>query len=311
MKLSRFQRQQQQNQQQQQQQQQPAASQPATAHVNDDYMSATFTVADEAAAAGKRTFKRPRSPSPPVQHSKKSIAALSVELRDQGLATPIASTNPGFQLLVKLGWKRGGLGKDGSGIAAPVAASLKQGRAGIGHESKAALKKAAAQAAAVQRAEAAREQELAARRQYRESQSGQFAARKLTGGLLKARRLVQELDITAEVGDRTPLWPPEPQPPPAAAAAESSVDTSSRGAAYDSDASVNGAVEIVTSSEQDRELGAEWLALTEQEQLLCCLQYLRETHLYCMYCGHGYENSSELAGSCPGVTADDHDAEEL
>lgn len=38
--------------------------------------------------------------------------------------------NPGFKLLMKLGYKGGGLGKDGAGIAKPIAPEIKQGRAG-------------------------------------------------------------------------------------------------------------------------------------------------------------------------------------
>ena len=38
--------------------------------------------------------------------------------------------NAGFKLLMKLGYKGGGLGKDGAGSANPLMPELKQGRAG-------------------------------------------------------------------------------------------------------------------------------------------------------------------------------------
>ena len=42
------------------------------------------------------------------------------------------STNIGFRLLQKAGWKGGGLGKTESGIKSPVPASTQKGRRGIG-----------------------------------------------------------------------------------------------------------------------------------------------------------------------------------
>lgn len=38
--------------------------------------------------------------------------------------------NAGFKLLMKLGYKGGGLGKDGAGTTKPLMPELKQGRAG-------------------------------------------------------------------------------------------------------------------------------------------------------------------------------------
>ena len=38
--------------------------------------------------------------------------------------------NAGFKLLMKLGYKGGGLGKDGAGTANPLMPEVKQGRAG-------------------------------------------------------------------------------------------------------------------------------------------------------------------------------------
>uniref|UniRef100_A0A7S3LY53 G-patch domain-containing protein n=1 Tax=Palpitomonas bilix TaxID=652834 RepID=A0A7S3LY53_9EUKA len=46
----------------------------------------------------------------------------------------IPSSNVGYQLLQKLGWQGGGLGREGKGITAPIPASMKKGRRCIGYE---------------------------------------------------------------------------------------------------------------------------------------------------------------------------------
>lgn len=43
---------------------------------------------------------------------------------------PRPQENAGFKLLMKLGYKGGGLGKDGAGAANPLMPEMKQGRAG-------------------------------------------------------------------------------------------------------------------------------------------------------------------------------------
>ena len=50
------------------------------------------------------------------------------------LATPLtAETSKGYALLAKLGWNKGsGLGRDGRGVAEPLAPTARTARAGLG-----------------------------------------------------------------------------------------------------------------------------------------------------------------------------------
>lgn len=41
-------------------------------------------------------------------------------------------------------------------------------------------------------------------------------------------------------------------------------------------------------------------------QLQLLLLFLREEHLYCLYCGCAYDDSQQLAGNCPGLSEEDH-----
>ena len=69
----------------------------------------------------------------------KTARQIEEEKRKEGLATKLVSSNKGFALLTKLGYKEGDrLGKEGTGLAQPVDIHLKLGRAGLGME--AALK---------------------------------------------------------------------------------------------------------------------------------------------------------------------------
>lgn len=43
-----------------------------------------------------------------------------------------------------------------------------------------------------------------------------------------------------------------------------------------------------------------------EQQLHVLLHYLRETHLYCLYCGATYASREEMSANCPGESADDH-----
>ena len=69
----------------------------------------------------------------------KTARQIEEEKRKEGLAKKLVSSNKGFALLTKLGYKEGDrLGKEGTGLAEPVDIQLKLGRAGLGME--AALK---------------------------------------------------------------------------------------------------------------------------------------------------------------------------
>ncbi|KAG1753856.1 uncharacterized protein EDB91DRAFT_1326349 [Suillus paluster] len=55
------------------------------------------------------------------------------------------------------------------------------------------------------------------------------------------------------------------------------------------------------------EEAAYFLRLGPRDRLKLLLDYLREKYAYCFWCGTQYEDSSDLAESCPGPDEDDHD----
>ena len=63
------------------------------------------------------------------------IATLEVQKRDEQLQKPLDSSNKGFEMLQKLGYKVGeGLGKNNSGRLEPVPFEIKVNRSGLGKE---------------------------------------------------------------------------------------------------------------------------------------------------------------------------------
>ena len=58
--------------------------------------------------------------------------------------------------------------------------------------------------------------------------------------------------------------------------------------------------------EEDEEL-KQFLALEGKERLNDLALYLREKHLYCLWCKTRYEDEEDMKEGCPGLEEDDHD----
>ena len=70
-----------------------------------------------------------------LRKTKKSKAELESEKRDEGLQKSLDSSNKGFALLAKMGYKAGdSLGKSNTGIVEPIGFEVKNNRGGLGRE---------------------------------------------------------------------------------------------------------------------------------------------------------------------------------
>jgi len=47
--------------------------------------------------------------------------------------------------------------------------------------------------------------------------------------------------------------------------------------------------------------------LPTEEKLMKVLHYLRENHLYCMYCSSNFTDQEDMEANCPGLLEEDHD----
>lgn len=103
----------------------------------DDYMN--FTVSEPTSKIETSIQRRVRLKREAEDRarpkSKAQIRAEEEAAREAALATSIDSSNKGFQMMAKMGFKGGALGKGGEGRVDPVALAMKEDRSGIGLES--------------------------------------------------------------------------------------------------------------------------------------------------------------------------------
>ena len=112
-------------------------------------------------------------------------------------------------------------------------------------------------------------------RSFLAAQGQRYAQRKAVQSLRRAERCVAELDARAGIDDN-PLVP-----------------------ASDGGSDAGGAVSGGAAAEDAADPG----------RLLHLLLYLRETHLYCLFCGSRFDSMDELESYCPGLLAEAHDDE--
>ncbi|CAM9915679.1 unnamed protein product [Ectocarpus sp. 12 AP-2014] len=308
----------------------------------DDYLSASFVVEEPNKPRGKRAQQEadPERGRGESVLSKKDIAKKMEDRREEGLQQKIGEENAGFKLLMKLGYKGGGLGKDGEGTTKPLMPELKQGRAGLGKESESKRRKEEHKERAKRKASRDAQQEVQRREHFRMSMAAQFVDRRLQQDLSRARRLVESLDETSE-RTRSIMWPDEEkesldEDPNGGGGSyfndegrRGGIDTDAAGTtagpsqAWDGTGSTGNTLlkepeeakgEASTSEEgmgEDGGLREEWDVMTADEKLSACLAYLRASYSYCMYCACRYEGPRDLQDSCPGPSRSDHDNEEM
>lgn len=214
-----------------------------------------------------------------MKRLKKTHHQMETEAREEGLATKIDSSNKGFALLAKMGYKPGmRLGKEEQGIADPIPVEVKQGRSGFGRDE--TMKKIALEKCRIieQRTKEIVDNfdPAAFRAQMREK----HMARRLESDLYKAQKSCRDLDEKKEFSEPAEafFWPKIIKPK--------------------------------TEEEEDDDEDEEEEVFTVSEKIGLLITYLRLEHFYCLYCGISYESEEELTKDCPGPSREDHDEDE-
>ncbi|KAI9207694.1 uncharacterized protein BJ171DRAFT_493543 [Polychytrium aggregatum] len=191
--------------------------------------------------------------------------------RQISLSTAIDESNKGFQLLAKMGYRKGeGLGKSpDASITEPIKVDIKANREGLGLST---LKRE-------------REKELvelgvqASKRLHHDFESTQrqrFAEQQLARDLHKSRRCCEQLDLDSGI-EHSDYW-----------IAQSSGDR---------DDDDTAAEHVPSPFEQ----------LEPAEQLRIVTRHLREQHRYCIWCGIKFGDEGDMAQNCPGDCRAVHD----
>lgn len=235
------------------------------------------------------------------------IAEIQREKLKEGLETPIDTSNKGFALMQKMGYKSGmSLGKQGNGIVEPVGIVVKSDRIGIGWQEllKEKRKKIA---------ESRRKKEEIDPLAYRALKSNLHHQKKIESDLRKSRKSCYNLD--SREGILNPheywFWP------------EQTWENEGGDGEYDEDEYEEEEESTLERSEengkgQNNEKQAEVddeakyeeesdETLEPSEQLQVLTSYLRSTYFYCIWCYAEYESLDDLEANCPGSSRQEHD----
>lgn len=274
---------------------------------DDDYMSDAVLAKCGQGVAGSSSsglcwdpkVQRKRKLEEKVVHTNaknrtKPARAIEQEHRDAGLKAVLDEKNKGFALLQKMGYKPGtAIGKAGVGLVEPISVELKLSRTGLGTEAEAKRKQDEARA---------RLQSFAARRTHLEaslkadfvgSMSARFNVKAVERDLHQSQKVCEQLDAAKGIEQpvRSFFWfhLPKPQEPAA--------DDGDPDATDDQHA----------AAKQAEAESSEDACLDVSERLAVLTQYLREEHLYCVWCGTTFNDPADMVQSCPGDTAEMHD----
>ncbi|KAI5125131.1 G Patch Domain-Containing Protein 11 [Manis pentadactyla] len=256
----------------------------------EDYMSDSFINVQEDIRPGlpmlrqirEARRKEEKQQETNLKNRQKSLKDEEQERRDIGLKNALGCENKGFALLQKMGYKSGqALGKSGDGIVEPIPLHVNTGKSGIGHE--ALLKRRAEEKLESYR------RKIHMKNQAQEKAAEQFRMRlkskqdemKLEGDLKKSQRVCQQLDTQKNIQVPREAW-------------------------YWLRLEEETEKEEEEEKEQEEdEYKSEDLSVLEKLQILT--GYLRQEHLYCIWCGTAYEDKEDLSSNCPGPTSADHD----
>jgi Domain of unknown function (DUF4187) len=206
----------------------------------------------------KRSEEKGRIISPKV---------TELERREEGLETELDSSNKGFKMLAKMGFKP----SDDS--AKPISVTLKSDKKGLGVQ----VNEIATRVSTKHEKKAKDDEFIRKKDGFRVAQSGNFDVRLAMKDVSKARKACQDLDEKHD-RERTEFWPVRPQ-----------------------------LLQLDDGQTRVIEDEGEFEMLDPGVQLVAVNDYLRNEYFYCIWCGEVYDDAEMLASECPGEARADHD----
>ncbi|CAL7944663.1 unnamed protein product [Xylocopa violacea] len=241
----------------------------------DDYMSDKFLQGSEKSTPTSLIYRHADKRKLEIMKKKieieaklkeNSIKHIEEEKREAGLSSAITSSNKGFEMLMKMGYKPGqGIGKTESGRTEPIGLEVKLGRQGLGKEVKKKERKA-------------KDNSLNDKldnksvTNFRDRIAQRRAEQLLKADLYKSQKVCQQLDVQNKIEEPRETWFWLPQ-------------------------------DDESDSESEKE-DDDSLPIDEKLEILT--KYLREKHFYCIWCGVAFQNEDDVRDNCPGSTRNDH-----
>ncbi|CAG9855318.1 unnamed protein product [Phyllotreta striolata] len=255
----------------------------------DDYMSVKFLVDSNDDVRPSLLYNREKRKMDLFKKKidssnkrQKSTHEIEKEKRAIGLNTAISNENIGFKLLEKMGYKQGeSLGKNRSGIKEPIDIVIKQGTSGVGREShikEVVSKKQQQKIRNIKQYET----------QFKLANKERQNLSQIRRDFFKAQKICEELDFRNKVNDPVQdfFWTKETIKKRRKIERKEDFDD--------------------TDSSSDDE---EFDSYISEENLFLLIDYLRTTHLYCIYCVITGIDIRDLEENCPGPYRLDHDDE--
>jgi hypothetical protein len=288
----------------------------------DDYMNMSFT--DTTPSAPKTSLQRQqerrRLASLKSQPKTKAELAAAANLaRETALSTSTLSnpTSKGAQMMARMGFKGGALGKTQGARTEPIEINIKEGKGGIGmdNEKKRKIREA------MEELQGKEKRQKAGEGAYRERVAREREEKRMEGMWWGAMKVCEKLDCEEEeekAGKKKEakkvnvLWRTlalqRQQNDKDKVLRKGALDSlSSRW--HDDEADTDDKIALGMEveefeEEEDTEL-EEFNALSVGDRLEKLVVYLRETYHYCFWCKYRYADQS-MEG-CPGLTEEEHD----
>ncbi|KAF2482365.1 hypothetical protein BDY17DRAFT_310865 [Neohortaea acidophila] len=308
-----------------------AASTPGNEEEEDDYLSMTF--ADTTTPAPPKETSLQRTARLKKEAAARSLPLSKAELEAQaqanletGLATSIDSSNRGAQMLARMGFKGGGLGKTEGARTRPIELEVKGDRGGIGMDSE--KKRKVREAAEEAGAGGGEKRAKVGVEEFRVRRAGEREERRAEGLVWGAMRVLEGLgeDEKEGEGDDVPttttghgakkrrlrgvniLYRPlvrqrleRERDRKMRYDLNNSLSTRNDNDDDEDESVFDKRVEELEDADPELE---EFEALSFAEKLERITKELREKYRYCFWCKFRYPDA-EMEG-CPGLTEDEH-----
>ncbi|KAL3289905.1 hypothetical protein HHI36_023290 [Cryptolaemus montrouzieri] len=211
------------------------------------------------------------------------LKEIEKDIREEGLGTAISSENKGFKLLEKMGFKHGeGLGKASAGLKEPINIVVRQGTSGLGRE--------AHQQEILNRRREMKYKKMCDREnKFRVTNKEKKKRQILREDFFKAQNICEELDYRIHRSDPVEdfYW---------------TKMTIKKKRKEEKEP-------LIPDEEDEDSDDEEFESQITEENLNTIINYLRNKHLYCLYCIMTGTNDEDLRENCPGPYRIDHDPE--
>ena len=207
------------------------------------------------------------------------------------------STNKGFALLAKMGYKAGeSLGKSKMGRAEPIPFEVKNNRTGLGRDAVIKeIKQTKAKLRSIQQSVTAASKDISTQ-DFRAAQSMKIRAKRIEGDLFRSQKACRQLDLAKEFTEPVEawFWPKNIQEAP------ESIEPD------EEEVKIREIVEDENEEEEENE-DVDEIEIPPEEMLRIVTEYLRTEYLFCIWCGITFSDIEDLQNACPGKTREDHD----